>query len=344
MKPKSSLSVVVSENTKSLPVYTESKCKLYRVRRVGKKDMSEELLAQMQEFGRSHLKFNSYLENLFIEKTKGMGIKLKREVYFNIGGKSYFLDFLDEDINVAIEIDGTQHEAKVAKEKDISRDSAFAFLGIATLRVSKDDLLALEFQTDFYLRYKEAVDVAKSLRNRDYADRMVLSYKTLKKRIKERLSVVVDGFVLITPHGTRQLFLGDYSDKFLYYDNSRKMWYYEWLGSADYGGRFDGGRVFPSFNSNDSPVKVKIKIEVEESARQSGLSMPPRKDVTRLPRDKEELLLLRRNRRRPEDLWTKGTMMAWAIDTMEEVCDSGDLTGVGEELPNYDDLPDNIFD
>ena len=72
--------------------------------------------------------------------------------------------------------------------------------------------------------------------------------------------------------------------------------------------------------------------------------MPPRKDVTRLPRDKEELRLLRRNRRRPEDLWTKGTMMAWAIDTMEEVCDSGDLTGVGEELPNYDDLPDNIFD
>lgn len=65
--------------------------------------------------------------------------KPKRQVYFMIRGRSYFLDFFFPKRMLAVEIDGSVH--KYNKEHDRRRDADFRSIGIRTVRIKNKDVM-----------------------------------------------------------------------------------------------------------------------------------------------------------------------------------------------------------
>ena len=225
------------------------------------------MLATAEANRKKHLAFDSYLENMFIEKTKDLGIPFKREVYFNIENVSYYLDFFCEEDNVAVEIDGIQHHDPKAQSWDINRDKVFAFIGIKTIRFKREDLMRKDFHLLFVRKYGKAKLEAPKLRNPQKRKSIVKSYNKKQRKATEKLTEVHEGIVLITPKGTRQLFLRDFDPKEFNFDGDRGLWcigkgayFYHWgLQLPRY--------YFEGFDSKDSPLKVKVSIEMLETSR-----------------------------------------------------------------------------
>ena len=62
-----------------------------------------------------------------------------RQAYFNIRGRSYFLDFFFPERMVAVEIDGSVH--RLTREHDRRRDADFRSIGIRTIRIKNKDVM-----------------------------------------------------------------------------------------------------------------------------------------------------------------------------------------------------------
>lgn len=63
-----------------------------------------------------------------------------RQAYFQIRGRSYFLDFFFPERMVAVEIDGSIHKLK--KMHDRQRDADFRSIGIRTIRIKNKDVMS----------------------------------------------------------------------------------------------------------------------------------------------------------------------------------------------------------
>ena len=83
----------------------------------------------------------SYMERSFGEWLDQRNISYKTEVYFRDkqNNKSYFVDFLFQDKNLIIELDGNQHEKRI--EQDLVRDRFLNSLGYIVLRITHKDYL-----------------------------------------------------------------------------------------------------------------------------------------------------------------------------------------------------------
>lgn len=102
--------------------------------------------------------FVSWIENTSIElinKSTMAEIKFKsimsksnttiaEQVFFNINGKSYFVDFFLPEYLTIIEIDGSSHIKKQCV--DIIRDNIFANVGIKTIRLTNQDIYRDDFK------------------------------------------------------------------------------------------------------------------------------------------------------------------------------------------------------
>lgn len=62
-----------------------------------------------------------------------------RQAYFQIRGRSYFLDFFFRERMLAVEVDGSSHQAR--KEHDRRRDADFRSIGIRTIRIKNKDVM-----------------------------------------------------------------------------------------------------------------------------------------------------------------------------------------------------------
>ena len=94
-------------------------------------------------------KDSSPAEKKFMELCRSFQFNLLRQVYFNIDGRGYFLDFFLPKKNLAIEIDGRYHNADSQKIYDRNRDEAFLSIGIRTIRFTTDEMR----DSDFYEKY-----------------------------------------------------------------------------------------------------------------------------------------------------------------------------------------------
>lgn len=93
---------------------------------------------------------SSSAERKFLSLCKAFRFNLFRQVFFQIGGKAYFLDFFLPSKNIAIEIDGPYHNTDKQKEYDKKRDEAFASIGIRTIRFTVEEMLDPEFYIKYY--------------------------------------------------------------------------------------------------------------------------------------------------------------------------------------------------
>ena len=94
---------------------------------------------------------NSPAEEKFLEVCKGFKHHLFRQVFFQIEGKIYFLDFLIPDKRIAIEIDGKYHQYPNRAEYDKERDLRFESIGIRTIRFTTDQLRDENFVKEYFL-------------------------------------------------------------------------------------------------------------------------------------------------------------------------------------------------
>lgn len=141
---------VIMKQQRKASVATFSCCKLKNTRRVDKM-ISPEDREWIKKTRTENIAFNSPLVAIFLQKINPLKLNLKREVYFYISGNNYFLDFLDEANNIAIEIDGNQHNTDDASKYDRKRDKAFRFIGIETIRFGYKELISEDFIKKVFL-------------------------------------------------------------------------------------------------------------------------------------------------------------------------------------------------
>lgn len=94
---------------------------------------------------------SSPAEEKFMDFCRAFRFNLFRQVYFNIDGKGYFLDFFLPFKNIAIEIDGRLHQEEDRKKYDIERDAAFLSIGIKTIRITTDEMNDPDFYEKYYV-------------------------------------------------------------------------------------------------------------------------------------------------------------------------------------------------
>ena len=92
----------------------------------------------------------SYAEEKFLELCKSFKYNLFRQVYFNIDGNGYFLDFFIPQKSLAIEIDGRYHQSEEQKKHDEERDARFRSIGIRTIRFTTDEIRDADFYQKYY--------------------------------------------------------------------------------------------------------------------------------------------------------------------------------------------------
>ena len=78
----------------------------------------------------------SWMEETFSKWLINKNIKFRSEVHFRNSelNKSYFVDFIFDELMLIIELDGNQHEKR--KEHDKVRDDFFRSLGYNVIRIS----------------------------------------------------------------------------------------------------------------------------------------------------------------------------------------------------------------
>lgn len=86
------------------------------------------------------LKAPTTAESIAAERLSRLEEKPVRQAFFMIRGRSYFLDFFFPRSMVAVEIDGSSHLSR--KGTDRRRDADFRSVGIRTVRIKNEDVLA----------------------------------------------------------------------------------------------------------------------------------------------------------------------------------------------------------
>jgi len=183
LKPRKNSGNGVPRHTKSVKAYCELPCPMVRVKECFATDELERMISRYKD---EHRRFDSYLENQFIDLIKESQFSFYREVYFNISRSSYFLDFFSPEDMVAVEIDGSQHRADRHRYKDLTRDKNFCFIGVSTIRLSKEDLQREDFLSYFGELYAKAKDVAASLRDKEEYHKVSASLMARRKKYKTR--------------------------------------------------------------------------------------------------------------------------------------------------------------
>jgi adenine-specific DNA-methyltransferase len=74
----------------------------------------------------------------FVPRNRNLGVKFRRQ---GTAGP-YTLDFFCPRIQLAVEIDGSQHRDEVGLQSDAERDAALAAVGIKVVRFTNQDALA----------------------------------------------------------------------------------------------------------------------------------------------------------------------------------------------------------
>lgn len=95
--------------------------------------LNDNLVEWVNEKSVELLRNRSDVESLAIEEMKRKGLRVEEQVYFNIEGKSYFLDAFFVKYNIAVEIDGVMHKSQQGYDR--RRDEQFRRIGIKTIRI-----------------------------------------------------------------------------------------------------------------------------------------------------------------------------------------------------------------
>ena len=104
--------------------------------------------------------------------------EVEEQVYFRIGGHSYFLDFFIPEDNIAIEIDGGYHLGR--KQQDIRRDEAFGEIGIKTVRIRAERVM------DGFLKEDLFKGLKRPLKKKKQAKKQAKNRKAKTKKQKAR--------------------------------------------------------------------------------------------------------------------------------------------------------------
>jgi methionine--tRNA ligase beta chain len=101
--------------------------------------MPKELL----EFARTLREQHTDAENLIwglLRDRRIHGVKFRRQHPIEVGDERFILDFYSEDVTLAVELDGGQHQEH--PERDANRARALGKLGIFTIRFWNNDVLS----------------------------------------------------------------------------------------------------------------------------------------------------------------------------------------------------------
>ena len=97
----------------------------------------ERLLVELRGGVQSHLE---HLAATCVFNTRDFA-GFARQVGVRAGGQRYVLDMLHADAGVAIELDGRAfHSDDAARRRDLARDANLATVGIATIRLTYEDI------------------------------------------------------------------------------------------------------------------------------------------------------------------------------------------------------------
>lgn len=103
------------------------------------KNLDEEFVEWIEERTIDNIISRTRSEQIASECLKSLSLEIFEQPFFQIRGRSYFLDFLIPLYNIAIEIDGCSHKGR--KYKDDLRDRDFSKIGITTIRIDSYKVL-----------------------------------------------------------------------------------------------------------------------------------------------------------------------------------------------------------
>ena len=165
-------------------------------------------------------------EKLFLDKVKGFKYSMLSQVYFNIDGKEYFLDFFVPKLSIAFEIDGCYNHISPNRElKDIIRDDDFWSIGIKTIRFTYNEIKSDGFRDKTFVpRLKEFIsqgndynpwiyyDIPKTVRfygEQTPNQKMLLSICEILESDKSRNLIIVSSSFYIVQAGSDNIFVNE---------------------------------------------------------------------------------------------------------------------------------------
>lgn len=121
----------------------------------------------------------SFAEEKFLDLCRSFRFNFFRQVFFQIDGKIYFLDFFLATKNIAVEIDGKGHQKPEQQEYDKIRDRAFLSIGIKTIRFTTEEIRDPDFYQKYYYPRLQCLNM-RLKRQSDISDHQ----KALKRAIR----------------------------------------------------------------------------------------------------------------------------------------------------------------
>lgn len=107
------------------------------------KELPQDFCEWIEENTCKLLENKSKAERIAGEELRKWCNDIYEQPFFNIHGRSYFLDYYIPLFRLAIEIDGRYH--KIRRLEDAQRDKDFQQIGIRTIRISDKDVLSGKF-------------------------------------------------------------------------------------------------------------------------------------------------------------------------------------------------------
>ena len=103
------------------------------------KDLSQEFSEWIEENTSKLLQKRTKAEILAGKELEKLFVNVYAQPFFQICGRSYFLDYFIPSKSMAVEVDGKYHKSRI--EEDAIRDADFESIGISTIRVHAKDVL-----------------------------------------------------------------------------------------------------------------------------------------------------------------------------------------------------------
>lgn len=115
-------------------------------------------------------------ERFFEHLLRTNDIEFEKQLFFQIDGKSYFLDFYIPKFYIAIEIDGNIHKSRKSKKYDRQRDYDFHSIGIETYRFTNEEVEMLSPTNALLERLNVEMSKRKEMRD---------EFAKIKKEVEE---------------------------------------------------------------------------------------------------------------------------------------------------------------
>lgn len=147
------------------------------------KTLNDELVEWIENTTRKLVESRNEAELSAGDELKRIIPSIKKQVFFRIHGRCYFLDYYYPRKKVAIEVDGGYHKER--KEIDAQRDKDFAEIGIRTIRIKDKDVLDGKFVeklTQKSTKIKVSRTKEKEIKKKRYENKLI---KDAMKRLEQ---------------------------------------------------------------------------------------------------------------------------------------------------------------